>query len=189
MDSPFILLFIVIALMVALGVVATFLRSKPTAAETPPDTSTPTDEQAKPIDFGVYERRELFSKAERSFLGVLDMAVGEHFRVFAKVGLGDLFQLRKGLDASTRTSAGNRIRQKHVDFVLCSKDTFDIACLVELDDRSHERQKTQVRDRNVDAVANAAGIPLARIPASNSYSVDGVKNAVSAAIRSVQSAG
>ncbi len=183
MDSPFVLLFIVIALMVVLGLVATTLRSKSTTKETPQATSAPIDEEAKPIDFGVYERRQLFSKAERSFLGVLDMAVGDHFRVFAKVGLGDLFQLRKGLDASTRTSAGNRIRQKHVDFVLCSKDTLEIVCLVELDDRSHERQRTQERDRNVEAVANAAGIPLARIPASNSYAVEAVRNAVFAAIR------
>ena len=36
----------------------------------------------------------------------------------------------------------NWISQKHVDFVLCDKDTMQILCAVELDDRSHERFRT-----------------------------------------------
>ena len=66
------------------------------------------------------QRNPLFSPAERSFYGVLEQAVGSGYRVFGKVRLGDIVRPGKGLNKSRRTTALNKLNQKHLDFVVCT---------------------------------------------------------------------
>ena len=61
----------------------------------------------------------LFSPAERSFLGVLEQALGDQHRVMGKVRLVDVIKVRSGMNGKGRQSAANRIQSKHVDFVVC----------------------------------------------------------------------
>jgi hypothetical protein len=74
--------------------------------------------------------RDLFSPAERSFFGVLEQVVGDEFKVFGKVRLGDLIKPAKGLSQSRRASLRNRIQLKHIDFVLCRPDTLEVAAVM-----------------------------------------------------------
>jgi len=123
----------------------------------------------KATSFPYRKRKTLFTAAERSFLGVLDREVAGRYRVFGKVRLGDVLAVNSGLGASERSSASNRINQKHVDFVLC--DPFDLAVLavIELDDQSHQRADRQERDGFLAAACQAAGLPLIRIPVKAGY--------------------
>ena len=123
-----------------------------------------------------YEPRQaLFSPAERSFFGVLEQAVAGQFRIMGKVRLGDLIQPAKGFSRSQRTSAWNRIHQKHVDFVLCQPDTLAVAGVVELDDASHRRKDRSERDAFVDKVhLSTAGIPIVHFSARKGYSMQDV---------------
>ncbi len=132
--------------------------------------------QTGPSKKATYEaRKELFSPAERSFLGVLEQAVAGQFRIFGKVRLGDLVQPAKGLTRSQRTGAWNRIHQKHVDFVLCQPDTLAVAAVVELDDASHRRKDRVERDEFVDSAIAAAGIPMVHFAARKGYAVQEVR--------------
>ncbi len=79
----------------------------------------------------------LFSAAERSFYGVLNQAADGEAIVFGKVRVGDVLKTKKGLNASERQKAFNRISAKHFDFVLCKPDDLSIMAAVELDDSSH----------------------------------------------------
>src|SRR6185369_16008451 len=98
----------------------------------------------------VYVSREaIFTPAERSFLGVLEQALDGRYRVFGKVRLGDLVRPAKGLNAGRRTTAQNRINQKHVDFVVCTADELDPVGVLELDDQSHGHEERADRDRVV----------------------------------------
>ena len=46
-----------------------------------------------------YESKgKLVTPAERSFLGVLDQVVGQHYRIMAQVRLADVIKVKKGLD-------------------------------------------------------------------------------------------
>ena len=90
--------------------------------------------------------RALFSPAERSFLGVLDQAVGKDYRVFGKVRVADVATVKPGLANSARQGALNRIAQKHFDFVVCGTRDLNIVCAVELNDGSHSSQRAQARD-------------------------------------------
>jgi hypothetical protein len=87
----------------------------------------------------------LFSPAERSFLGVLDQAMGSEYRVFGKVRVADIATVRPGLGASARQAALNRVAAKHFDFVVCRSSDLSVLCAVELNDKSHSNRRTQLR--------------------------------------------
>ena len=122
--------------------------------------------------------QNLCTPAERTFLGVLDLAVPAGYRVFTKVRLADLIKVRPGLRANARQEAFNRIRGKHVDYVLCRADDLSIAGAIELDDGSHGRRDRQDRDAFFDKALYSAGIPLVRFVAKKSYTVNEVKQAL-----------
>ena len=61
------------------------------------------------IGFPYQPAKALFSVAERSFLGVLDQAVGSEHRVFSKVRVADVAMVKPGLGNSARQGALNRV--------------------------------------------------------------------------------
>ena len=112
----------------------------------------------------------LFTPAERSFLGVLDLAAGKDFRVFGKVHVGDVLTPRAGQDRSTRQTALNRINRKHFDFILCRPDDLTVLCAIELNDASHQRKDRQERDEFLETACRSAGLPLILFDARHAYS-------------------
>lgn len=122
--------------------------------------------------FGLpYQRaKALFSAAERSFLGVLDQAVGPEHRVFGKVRVADIAAVKPGLGQSARQAALNRIAGKHFDFVVCRAADLAVVCAVELNDSSHSSKRARARDQFLADVCRAIELPLLTIPAKASYS-------------------
>lgn len=111
-----------------------------------------------------------FSRAERSFFGVLEQVVDlEKYRIFAKIRLADVFYVRKGLENSERTTAQNKINHKHIDFILYTADTIQPVCAIELDDASHSAIARKERDNFVDQAFHSAQLPLLRIPVAHTY--------------------
>ena len=126
-----------------------------------------------------YVRKEaLLTAAERSFLGVLDQAVGEDYRIFAQVRLADVVDTKRGLNNSDRQKAINRIQSKHFDFLLCDKDDLSVICAIELDDRSHQKRKRRDRDAFLDGLCQAVSLPLLHVPAKGAYSVPELKSKI-----------
>ncbi|MFU8897219.1 MAG: DUF2726 domain-containing protein, partial [Gammaproteobacteria bacterium] len=88
----------------------------------------------------------LFSPAERSFLGVLQQAVGDQYRVFGKVRVADAASVKPMSDRRAWQRAFNKISAKHFDFLICGSDDLEIVAAVELDDKSHRNRQRQDRD-------------------------------------------
>ncbi len=120
----------------------------------------------------------LFTPAERSFLGVLEQAIGNEVRIMGKVRVADVLKVRPGLDAKARQSAFNRIQSKHLDFVACDPNDLSIRFAVELDDKSHDRTDRQNRDSFLDEAMEKAGLPIIRFVAKKGYSVQEVSDAI-----------
>ena len=125
-----------------------------------------------------YDRRPLFTAAERSFLAVLDQATAGQLRVLGKIRLSDLLKVRAGTPASEQRTAMNRVIQKHVDFVLCSPADLSVVAVIELDDASHDTPKARARDALVHQALAAAGIPIHRFSARRAYSVQEIRQAL-----------
>ncbi len=113
----------------------------------------------------------LFTPAERSFLGVLDQAVGTDFRVFGKVRVADVVAVAKGTPKPLWQRAFNQISAKHFDFVLCRPNDLKPVCVIELNDQSHAKESRQGRDKFLERVCAAAGIHLIFFPARSTYTL------------------
>lgn len=120
----------------------------------------------------------LFSAAERSFLGVLDQACGDRYRVFGKVRGADVLAPAKGLNKSDWTRAFNRIKAKHLDFVICEPSTLQIKAIVELNDKSHKRKSRADRDRFLADVCAQVKLPLLFVDAKRGYTLETIKQLV-----------
>lgn len=134
------------------------------------------------IGFPYQPAKTLFSAAERSFLGVLDQAVGSEHRVFGKVRVADVAMVKPGLGNSARQGALNRIAYKHFDFVVCRASDLAIVCAVELNDKSHSSRRAQSRDDLLRKVCQAINLPLLTVPAKQAYSPQEVRSQFLAAV-------
>ena len=132
--------------------------------------------RAGSIAFPYQPARTLFTAAERSFLGVLDQAVGSEYRVFGKVRVADVAIVKAGLGKSARQSALNRIAYKHIDFVVCRANDLTVVCAVELNDKSHSSQRAQSRDDLLLKVCQAINLPLLTVPAKQAYSLQEIRS-------------
>ena len=137
-------------------------------------------------DFPYILESSLFSPAERSFLGVLDQCFGSEYRILGKVRIADAITVRKGTAKPRRQRAFNRISSKHFDFLLCSATELKPLCAIELDDQSHARANRQARDTFVRRACQAAGLPLANIPAQHAYVAAEIRQSILAAIADSQ---
>ena len=124
-----------------------------------------------------YEAKgDLLTSAELKFLGVLDQVIGSHYRIMAQVRLADIIKVKKGLDNSTRSSAFNRIKAKHLDFVACDPTDLSVKFAIELDDSSHKKTKRMERDAFLNDAMQSAGIPLYRFPVKREYDSQEIYN-------------
>lgn len=134
------------------------------------------------IGFPYQPAKPLFSAAERSFLGVLDQAVGPEHRVFGKVRVADVAAVKSGLGNSARQGALNRIAAKHFDFLVCRSGDLAVVCAVELNDKSHSSQRAQARDELLANVCGVINLPLLTVPAKAAYSPQDVRAQFLAAV-------
>ena len=136
--------------------------------------------------FPYQRKRYLLSKAERSFFGVLLMAVGDKDLVFSKVRVADVITPKKGLNRSNWQKAFNAISSKHVDFIICSGSDCSVKLAIELDDSSHGSSKSQKRDALLQGACESAGLPLLRIKASKGYVISELREQIDTTINPPQ---
>jgi hypothetical protein len=113
-----------------------------------------------------WPRRYLLTKNEAAFFRVLTTLVGDGYLVSCKVRLADLVTCGQ---RDWQRGHGNRVAQKHIDFVVSHADSSRIVTAIELDDRSHERPERRKRDAFVNQLFRQMDVRLIRIPASWKY--------------------
>jgi hypothetical protein len=107
-----------------------------------------------------YQRGRFLTTNEKSFLMMLDAALGRNYRAFAQVRLAELVSPMLGANPASRRQALNGVMAKSVDFVICDVLTLDPVAAIEVDDRSHLLPERQQRDAFVNAVFLEIGLPL-----------------------------
>ena len=131
---------------------------------------------------GFFELRPyLLSKGENAFLPALEQAIGNQFRIAMKVRLGDLVGVPG--NGSEVITVHNKIRQKHVDFVLCTNSAVKPVLAIELDDSSHDRPDRIERDAYLDACLECAGLPICHVRCRQAYDVEQLAADINARIR------
>lgn len=125
-------------------------------------------------------RRKLVTRSELKFFVVLRQAVSDDWEIFAMVRIADLLSVPRG--TKNHRSWLNKILSKHIDFVLCDKDSLEVMVGIELDDPSHRRPARQQRDQFVNSAFADAGLPLLRIPTADHYDASSIRKMIEKAI-------
>jgi len=114
-----------------------------------------------------YLQPKLLTDNEASFYRVLLLALNDRYTVFAKVRLGDLFDANPG---SNEVNNRQMIDKKHVDFVICDKQSLQPLLGIELDDSSHQTvERQQESDEIKNTVFYNCGLPLLRVTSHRQY--------------------
>ncbi len=107
------------------------------------------------------------TKAELNFYRILNNICNElDCLLFSKVRVADIVKVRS---IENRQSYFNRIKSKHIDFVLCDKNHLKPLLCIELDDKSHNNLKRIERDKFIDEIIDIVGFKVIHIKCSYSY--------------------
>lgn len=129
--------------------------------------------------FQIYKEKQfLLTPTELDFFNVLKKSVVNNETVFAKVRQADIVEVVQKSKNSGFWKAFNRISQRHVDFVLCDSKTSQPLIIIELNDKSHQKQDRMKRDMELRETINDTNIKLVEIPASSSYAVNEIQTAI-----------
>lgn len=148
----------------------------------PADTSVSSTKSASPIppteEHHYRVNRNLFTKSETLFFSSLEQALEGRLRIFGKVRIADVLNVKKGLTKREWGFQFGRIKAKHFDYVLCDPKTLKVVCAIELDDSSHERPDRIKRDEFVNVICKKAGLKLHRFNVKMHYDVEQIRERI-----------
>ncbi|RZA08795.1 MAG: DUF2726 domain-containing protein [Moraxellaceae bacterium] len=149
----------------------------PLAIEAAEDTKFATAARAgDPIIY--FKSPSLFSPAEKIFLGALTQALADNYRIFAKVRVSDVINIKPNSSKSVWQIAFNKLSASYFDFVICNKDNLGVLCAVELDDKSTQKDDPVDRDKVLEHICEAAKLPLVRFDVRDFYDSQSVRKHV-----------
>lgn len=146
---------IIVGLVILAGIAAFFV------------SLTSSEEKAEKAKYQYTAKRSIMTAAEQDFYNALGMAVGQEYRIFARVSLGSI--LDEKVKGQNWKAARSHINRKSVDFLLCDKEYLSPKLAIELDDKTHEREDRVERDIEVERILKAAGIPLLRVQNNGNF--------------------
>ena len=88
--------------------------------------------------FPFTKRGQLFTQIERSFLSLLEKAVGDKYKIINRVKLADILELKDNADAKTRRTALLKLNAKYLDYVLVDSTDMSIVAVVDLVNNSNK---------------------------------------------------
>lgn len=147
--STLILIFVGIAMIyiLSLSVKGLGLNGSSNARNTPSD---------------LHIRRPFLTNRERAFYRKLENILDGRFKIMCQVRLVDVVSINPKYKTGGKSIGYfRRISQWHCDFVLIDND-FNVKCVIELDDKSHNQPDRVRRDKYFNLALKQAGIRLLR---------------------------
>lgn len=122
--------------------------------------------------FSLYKKKEFLTKNESEFLLRLEKALPE-YRIHCQVAMGSLVDanIDKRQDFRKYMSIRGSYAQKIIDYVIQDKISGNIIVLVELDDRTHDKNKDAWRDK----ITSNAGYITLRYLSKKKPSIDEIR--------------
>ncbi len=130
-----------------------------------------------------YRLRERFlTTPEIALYRALRQMVGEHYVIFGKVGLNEIFFIVR---PNENVHYFSKLFRKHVDFLLCHPQTLKPQIGVELV-RPVPVGGTRTADQFMEDLFLTAGLPLVQIPSNDRYDVPEIVSLFRAAVTKVK---
>lgn len=117
-----------------------------------------------------YTKKYLLTKNEWAFYKKIKPICDEHnLHIISKVRLADIVEVKKGLNNKEWHKYFNKIKNKHVDFILCNPENLAIIAIVELDDKSHTKKERIESDNFKNKLFEHVGYKLIRTTQENDF--------------------
>jgi hypothetical protein len=136
----------------------------------------------EPEEFPYTKNGDLFSPAERSLLHLLEQAVGDKYRILAKVPAAELINVRLLTDQAAWNRAVEQLSARTFDFVLCDKDFHSIVCVIRLESAGDGSAEGRDRDTFLEGICQAISLPLVHLSAPADLSPNGLRKKINAAL-------
>lgn len=89
--------------------------------------------------------RPILSENELEFFHRLQRALPA-YHVFPQVAANALLKVAAAVPKQRTHAARNKFAQKHVDFIVCERDSLEVKAIIELDDKTHLADRDRARD-------------------------------------------
>ncbi|MPN08299.1 hypothetical protein SDC9_155581 [bioreactor metagenome] len=159
------MLILIIIAIIAILVFAIIIKKK---SETEKSESKSDISQGIPV-----KRTKLLSAAEINFYQSLKQIIPSNQDITCKCRLEDIMYVEKGPE---RQSFRNRIKSRHVDFIIFNSSNGFTDYAIELDDSSHITK--QEEDTFKDNLFKKINMPLIRIKVQAKYDPDELKKII-----------
>ena len=125
------------------------------------------------------KKNTLLTKTENKFYQELISIIPKGYQIFAQVRMEDVLKVKKGYNKKDNFKYRNTIKSRHFDFVVCDQKTSKILLAIELDDKSHKKKSTKMRDEFVNAICENTGLKLLRYKVSSKYDLNKITSDLS----------
>jgi hypothetical protein len=130
------------------------------------------------LAFPFKKKSNLFTPVERTFLALIEEAVGNEFRILCRVKMSDILTIHQKTDKKTSKNAASRASSKHLDFVLCSKEDMSPVIAIDLVRNNGKDGYKSQRDFYVSGALDAAHIPHVRIKVRSGYRAQDIRECI-----------
>lgn len=155
-------LFIVVALLIlgALVYAAVFLERNASSRES---------KASEVLPFQL--KHHFFTSSEFQFFTMLRAKLDrQHYDIFPKVRMGDYIKTTNG--GTERFGSWNRIKSRHVDFVIWDNQGGKLAMAIELDGNSHNGDRAKKADDFKDEVFKIVGLEIVRVRVGSDFAAE-----------------
>lgn len=119
-----------------------------------------------------YQAKYLLTRNEwHEYKKLKEYAAAKNLQVCPKVRVLDLIEPRKG--RKDYTTLINKVKSKHVDFVICDQD-LRIKAILELDDNSHDTTSRKERDEFLNSILQNVGYTVLHTRAVTKSTLEGL---------------
>ena len=120
-----------------------------------------------------YQAKYLLTRNEwHEYKKLKEYAAAKNLQICPKVRVLDLIEPRKG--RKDYMTLINKVKSKHVDFVICDQD-LRIKAILELDDNSHDTKSRKERDKFLDTILQSAGYTVLHTRAVTDSTLEEIK--------------
>ncbi|MCV2883700.1 DUF2726 domain-containing protein [Aestuariibacter sp. AA17] len=138
------------------------------------------------VAFPFKRKNTLFTQVECTFLDLIEKAVGHQYRIVCRVRLTDVLALRQNTDKKTAKHAFSRASGKHLDFVLCDKQTMSPVVAIDLVHAAGKDGYKAQRDWFISGALDAARIPHLRIKVKSGYTTKDIADCIEAKLAPIK---
>ncbi len=127
------------------------------------------DDEKKPLPF--YLKKNIMNSSEQALFINLNKQLGSEYIILSKVRTEDFIGVDKnsGLPRNEIFGLRGRIKSRHVDFLICDSNGMKPLMVVELDGKSHDRDKRKERDEYLDRVYTDVGLRYVHVRVGSNF--------------------